>query len=90
MLGDILRRGNGEEFEIAAAQLNERIAGAERMLAARRHGKSQSRIVRAHGLEIVAGEHQVVDRFHRRVFKALSRSRPAAAVGEFCVIAHVR
>ena len=65
MLGDVLRRRDSKRFEISAVQLNQRIAGAERMLTARRDGKSQTRIVRTHGLEIVAGEHQVVDAFHR-------------------------
>ncbi len=40
MLGYILRRGDGQEFEIAPVQLNEGLAGAERMLTARRDGKS--------------------------------------------------
>jgi hypothetical protein len=64
MFGNILRDRDGKQFEIGAVQLNERVAGAERMLTARCHGKSQSRIVRTHGLEIMAGEHQVVDPFH--------------------------
>ena len=36
MRGDILRRGDGKQFEKTAVQLNDGIAGAERMLAARR------------------------------------------------------
>src|ERR1700745_2455660 len=74
MLGHIQQRGNGKEFEIAAVQLHERIAGAERMLAARRDGKSQTRIVRPHGLEIVASEHQVVDPFHWCCSRCLART----------------
>ena len=71
ILGDILWRGDGKQFDISAAQLNERIAGAERMLTARRDRKSQSRIVRTHGLEVMAGQHQVIDPFHRKYSKRL-------------------
>jgi hypothetical protein len=64
VLRNILRDCDSKQFEIGAVQLNKRVAGAERMLPARRDGKSQTRIVRTHGLEIMAGEHQVVDAFH--------------------------
>ena len=57
MPGDVLRRRDGKRFEISAVKLNNGIAGAKRKLGARHDGKSQSRIVRTHGLEIVAGEH---------------------------------
>lgn len=63
MLGHILRRSHGQELEISAVKLNERIAGAERMLPARRDGESQPLVMRTHGVEIAAGKHQVVDGF---------------------------
>jgi hypothetical protein len=64
MLGHVLWRRDCKQLEKAAAQLNDGIAGAERMLAARRHRKSQPRVMRSHGLKIAAGKHQVVDGFH--------------------------
>ena len=64
MLGHVLRRRNGKRFEIGAVKLNQRVAGAKRKLGARRDGKSEATIMRAHGLEIMAGEYQVVDALH--------------------------
>ena len=43
MVRDILRHGDGQEFEIAAMELHQGIAGAHGMLAARRDGEAEAR-----------------------------------------------
>ena len=70
---DILRLGDGQQFQIAAVKLDRRVSGAERMLGARRQREAQRAIGRAHRVEVAAGKHQMVDALQRIVLEMRSR-----------------
>jgi hypothetical protein len=66
---DLPRIDDGEQFQEASPELDQEVAGAERVDRVRRRGKPQRFVGGARRVEIVDAEHQVIEGSSRRRFR---------------------